>query len=98
MMGIKSVKITCDGTVQNLGDILGATASAVWYQFQAGAPSAAIVLGGEDCDTNGFPLVTTGAGDLYPRNNAEIFNLYAAAKIFFQGANGDILYVLYPVG
>jgi len=97
MMGIKSKKITCDGTLQNLGDILGATAQATWYQFLAGDPGAAIFLGGADCDTEGFPLVS-GAGELYARNNAEPFNLYAAAKVFFTGNVGDILYVLYPVG
>lgn len=97
MMGIKSVKITCDGTVQNLGDILGATAQAVWYQLLAGDPASAIVIGGDDCDTQGFPLAS-GAAELYPRNNAEMFNLYQAAQVFFQGAVNDILYVLYPVG
>ncbi len=97
MMGIKSVKITCDGAVHNLGETLGATASARWYQLLAGSPAAAIVIGGPDCDTEGFPLVS-GAGELYPNNGAEMFNLYEADQIFYKGAVNDILYVLYPTG
>ena len=106
MMGIKSAKIVCDGTVQNLGQTLGASAQAIWYQLLAGDPAAQIFLGGADLDpgttspfvpsSNGFPLVS-GAGQLYPRNNAEPFNCYEAKSVFFTGAVGDVLYVLYPV-
>ncbi len=97
MMGIRSVKIVCDGAVHNLGETLGVSASAVWYQLLAGSPGAAIFIGGPDCDTEGFPLAS-GAAQLYPRNNAEMFDLYQANNIFYVGANGDILYVLFPVG
>jgi len=97
MMGTKSVKIICDGTVQNLGQILGETAQFAWGQFLAGDPGAAVFIGGEDCDTQGFPLAS-GAGQLYPRNTGEIFNLYLAPKVFFVGATDDVLYFLYPVG
>ena len=97
MMGIRSVKIVCDGTVHNLGETLGASASAVWYQLLAGDPAASVFIGGPDCDTEGFPLAS-GSAQLFPRNNGEMFNLYQANQIFYVGADSDVMYVLFPVG
>lgn len=95
MTGIKSVKITCDGTAHNLGEILGATATAKWYQFLS--QNTSVEIGGDDVASQGFPLIN-GASMLPPGNDAEMFQFYEAAKCWYIGDNGAILNVLYPVG
>lgn len=98
MTVLKSKKITCDGAAHTLAEILGDTVQAKWFQLLApSGNSSDVLIGGSDVTTEGFPLVK-GSAQFVPGNYVESMSFYAAAGIHYSGANGDFLYVLYPVG
>ncbi len=97
MTTIHTKKITCDGSVHTLAEALGAI-QAKYFQFLADEGNGAnVLIGGADVATQGFPLAA-GAGYSTDTNSAEQFQFYEALGISYKGDNGDILYVLYPVG
>lgn len=98
MSGLHSKKITCDGSLHTLATALGGSVQAKWFQFLADPSNGtAVSIGGPDVDTNGFPLVGGAAQQLTP-NGAEPFNFYDSSQIYYDGANGTVFYVLYPIG
>lgn len=97
MTGLHSKKITCDGSAHTLASQLGEIQAKQFQFLAATANSAEVLIGGSDVASEGFPLIA-GSGYETPPNTAETFEFYDALKINYDGANGDILYVLWPVG